>query len=596
MDRKSILIVVVSVALFLVMWEVAEKLYPPHPAPVPSPNAAVMTATGTNVDGTVVTTTTFASAITLTNAPVIGTNTTEQLVVITDENARYTFTSRGGGLKQVDLLQYPETVSRIRHKKHPIGQVATLNVGSPFPTMAIMGGEAVQGDDNYSLMNIPDGVRAEKVLTNGLRIVKDFQLTNNYLIQANVRLENVSTQVLQLPVQEWAVGWATTVSPQDKTAISVGTMWYNGAKTDDKTDLWFQNRGFGCSKGPSRWEFDGGVTNVVWAAAHNQFFALAVMPGEAAQEVIVRKVAAPTSASDDLTNDVDTVGTNYGFATTLVLPPFTLAATQSVTRAMVIYAGPKEYSTLARVGDVYHNNLDAVMAFGRVSRIFSIALLLSMNFLHMALRLPYGWCIVFITVFIKVLFWPMTKKSTLSMKRMQVLQPQMNDIRAKYKDDPAKMNRKVMEFMKENKVNPMSGCWPLLIQMPVFIGFFTMLRSAIELRGAPFLWIGDLSQPDTLFMIPGLNLPFNLLPLIMGGVMLWQSHVQPMSPGIDPAQQKLMRYMPLMFLLFLYNYSSGLALYWTVQNLLTVLQTKLTKNLMVPPPPSPLTPQLKKSK
>jgi YidC/Oxa1 family membrane protein insertase len=150
------------------------------------------------------------------------------------------------------------------------------------------------------------------------------------------------------------------------------------------------------------------------------------------------------------------------------------------------------------------------------------------------------------------------------------------------------MNKKTMEFMKENKVSPLGGCLPMLLQIPVFFGFFSMIQSAVELRGASFLWIGDLAQTDTLFLIPGLGfipffgivgvgLPFNLLPLIMGATMLWQAQMTPPSPGMDPTQQKIMRYMPLMFLAFLYNYSAGLTLYWTVQNLLTILQTKLTR-------------------
>jgi YidC/Oxa1 family membrane protein insertase len=154
-----------------------------------------------------------------------------------------------------------------------------------------------------------------------------------------------------------------------------------------------------------------------------------------------------------------------------------------------------------------------------------------------------------------------------------------------------------MEFMKENKVNPIGGCLPMLLQMPVFIGFFYMIRSAIELRGATFLWVPDLSRPDTLFMIPGINFPFNLLPIIMGGTMLWQAHLTPPAPGMDPMQQKLMRYMPLMFMVFLYNYSSGLALYWTVNNLLTILQTKLTKTqplALAAAPAATLTPKKKK--
>jgi YidC/Oxa1 family membrane protein insertase len=154
----------------------------------------------------------------------------------------------------------------------------------------------------------------------------------------------------------------------------------------------------------------------------------------------------------------------------------------------------------------------------------------------------------------------------------------------------------------------MGGCLPMLIQTPVFFGFFTMIRSAIELRGAHFLWAADLSKPDTLFMIPGLTfipiistpdgLPFNLMPLLMVAAMIWQAHLQPPSPGMDPGQQKIMRYMPLMFLVILYNYSSGMALYMTVSTLSGVLQTKLTKMNQLPPAntTSVLTPQSKKKK
>jgi YidC/Oxa1 family membrane protein insertase len=156
-----------------------------------------------------------------------------------------------------------------------------------------------------------------------------------------------------------------------------------------------------------------------------------------------------------------------------------------------------------------------------------------------------------------------------------------------------------MELFRKNGVNPLSGCLPMIVQIPVFFGLYRMLLSAIELRGAHFLWIGDLSKPDTLFYIPGLDFPFNLMPLLMGATMLWQSHLTPPSPGMDPAQQKMMRYLPLIMLIFLYKFSSGLALYWTVQNLLTVLQTKLTNAQPTPvlagdKPAGPGAPQKKK--
>ena len=220
------------------------------------------------------------------------------------------------------------------------------------------------------------------------------------------------------------------------------------------------------------------------------------------------------------------------------IPRHTLAAHQAVERQIVFFAGPKEYRLLARIGDQFQNQADLVMQFGKFSGFFAKALLLAMNWLHDVTRLGYGGTIVLITVLIKVLFWPLTAASTRSMKRMQVLAPEMQALKEKYKDDMQKFTQKQWELYRKHKVSPMSGCLPMAIQMPVFIGFFTMIRSAIELRGAHFLWIADLSKPDTLFLIPGTTFPFNLLPLLMGGSMLWQSHLTPPSPGMDPAQAK----------------------------------------------------------
>jgi YidC/Oxa1 family membrane protein insertase len=196
------------------------------------------------------------------------------------------------------------------------------------------------------------------------------------------------------------------------------------------------------------------------------------------------------------------------------------------------------------------------------------------------------------TILIKLVFWPLTQKSTRSMKRMQALAPEMNKIKEKYKDDPMKMNKKTMEFWREHKVSPMSGCWPMMIQLPIFFALFRMIPNAIELRGTPFLWACDLSKPDTILMLPFLNFPLNPLPLIMGVTMLVQARMQPPSPGMDPAQQAMMKYMPLMFMVFLYGQPAGLTLYWTVQNLLTIVQTKLTKAKEEPSatPVAPVTP------
>jgi len=474
-----------------------------------------------------------------------------------------------------------------------------LNSFTPAPTLAVLGGEAVQGDGVFQLARTASGVRAEKTLTNGLTIVKDFQLSTNYLVFATVRLENRTAQPLVLPGQNWVVGMATPMNNQDDGSAE-GLMWSTGAKAQDIVGAsFFSSRGFACTQRVPPSEYRGGLTNVAWAAVHNQFFALGLAPNDPATQVVMWKVDLPRPSEAEISADTRTARQPAGYEAALVYPGLTVAPHTNSQRHFIIYAGPKEYRTLANISSTFGNDLDAIMGYGGFFGFFSKGLLLWMNWLHATVSLPYGWAIIAITVVLKAVFWPLTAASTRSAKRMQALQPQIKALQEKYKDDPAKAQRKMMEFWKEHKINPMSGCLPMLIQMPVFIGFFYMIRSAIELRGASFLWVKDLSRPDTLFLIPGANFPFNLLPLIMGATMLWQSHLTPPSPGMDPTQAKMMRYMPLIFLVFLYNYSSGLALYWTVNNLLSILQTKLTRTLQDSPAPAKaplLTPGPKKRK
>ena len=592
MDRTGIIVVTLCVIL-LGLWFIEQQKNYPHPPPQPVAN------TNTTTTAAAQTVTANSNAVSpppnVVPVPVFDTNTPEELLVITNARARYTFTSRGGGLKSVELLDYPETVSPRWKKKVAKDGVATLNLRAPVPVLAILGDASLVGDGNFALTHTANGVHAEKSLVNGLRLSKEFQLSSNYLVNASVRLENVSDQPFTLPAQEWVVGTAAAMGPDDG-GMNDGAMWFDGKSVQDQLVGWFSGGGFACIRSAPRTEYLAGSNNVVWVAAHNQFFAMMAMPKEPGAQIVARLVNLPPFPNVE---PMPGTPAPQGIQTALVYPTATLAAHQAVERQIVLFVGPKEYRLLARIGEGFQNQADLVMNFGKYLGFFAKALLLAMNWVHDVTRLGYGWTIVLITVIIKVLFWPLTAASTRSMKRMQVLAPEMKALKEKYKDDMQKFTQKQWELYRKHKVSPMSGCLPMAIQMPVFIGFFTMIRSAIELRGARFLWIADLSKPDTLFMIPGTNFPFNLLPLLMGGSMLWQSHLTPPSPGMDPAQAKIMRYMPLMFLVFLYNYSSGLALYWTVNNVLTVVQTKLTKMHQAPVSPvvaSVLTPASKKKK
>ncbi len=578
MDRKSIIGLVASILLLLLWFPLVNRFYPPKPVPPGSTNlqAAAQSPAATN-PATAAAPQRSTPVIQQAEAPAraqLPATQPEQTLLLTSSNAQYTFSSRGGGIKLIELPGFPETVGSRHSKDGGAKRPSTLNSQADLPALTFLGGPAIEGDGVYELTRTSDGVRAVKELTNGLVITKDFSVGTNFLIGMKVRLENRSSAPLTLPPQEWVVGTATPMGPQDD-GRAVGAEYYTG--TDRKTvdgASYFSKTKLMCMPRIPPLEFRSVETNVVWAAVHNQFFALIVMPERPAQSLVVRRMDLPaTLTPQGAPNPV----IPQGYETAVVYPGLTLEPRQSQEQQVQIFAGPKEFQTLATLGDQFKNKVDLVMGYGGFFGFFAKGLLLAMNWLHQTLWLSYGWAIVAITVIIKLLFWPLTQASTRSMKRLQALQPQMNAIKEKYKDDPTKMNRKTMEFMRENKVNPMGGCLPMVIQIPVFIGFFQMIQSAIELRGAQFLWVVDLSSPDTLFMIPGTNFPFNLLPLIMGVTMFWQAQLTPPSPGMDPTQAKMMRYMPMIFMVFLYNFSAGLTLYWTVQNLLTILQTKLTK-------------------
>ncbi|NDA66298.1 MAG: membrane protein insertase YidC, partial [Verrucomicrobia bacterium] len=418
------------------------------------------------------------------------------------------------------------------------------------------------------------GLRAEKLLPTGLRIVKEFTPGSNYLMQVDVWLENVKGETIALPAQEWVVGTATPINPLDKgTMIKVG--WFEAGKSSSVGEPYFENSTLGCIPGTRRTEHkvEG---KLGWAVVQNQFFAMAAIPKVPADQLITHRVTLPAHDPADVPEGDKALPNPHGFQAAFAYPAQALfpGGTNAIHREFTLYSGPKEYQSLARLGKQMGNDLDLIMDYGGFFGFFAKALLLSMNGLH-ALGLHYAWCIIAITVIIKLVFWPLTGISTRSMKRLSELQPQMKAIQEKYKDDPAKMNQKTMEFMRENKVNPMAGCLPMLVQFPVFIGFYTMLQSCMELRGEEFLWAHDLSQEDTVAYL--LGFPINPFPIIMAVTMFYQAKLTPPSPGMDPMQQKIMKYMPMMFVVILYRFSAALTLYWTVQNLLTIAQTKLTK-------------------
>jgi len=256
---------------------------------------------------------------------------------------------------------------------------------------------------------------------------------------------------------------------------------------------------------------------------------------------------------------------------TYLPPSVSLVPSQQTSFQYTLFFGPRDLSILKQCG----GNIDRAINFGWTD-IIARPLLYTLRFFYKYVH-NYGVAIILLTILVKILFWPLTHKSYKSMKEMQKLQPIMAKMREKYKNDKQKLNKEMMGLYKTYKVNPMGGCLPMVVQLPVFFALFRVLGSAIELRHAPFmLWINDLSAPDRLFnfpfTIPFMAPPFGIpiLTLLMGASMFLQQKMTP-TPG-DPTQAKIMMFLPVIFTFMFINFPSGLVLYWLVNNILSIGQ------------------------
>lgn len=530
MDKKTILIVLACMLALFGFQAVVNKLYPPIPKK-PQPAAIALTNAVSNVVATVATPTNAPAAAQLAPAPALPVTErpAEQIVTLSNTFVRLEVTSWGGGIRAVELL---------RHKANGHGHVI-LNTDTEEPALALRGLPGTEGAYAFSAVTATSAV-LRVALTGGGTVEKTLTLGPDYVLHGTARVTPVTTQAVQI-----VIGRAAPLHAAE-AAQFISVDWLGGTRYENRdiTKLWNNNVK----------KLYTEPANAPWGAVNNQFFTMVLTPATNAVAIhyMPHRLEHPADWPSKTQRDA---------ASAALEVPATL--TDGVaTWSFSLYTGPKEYDRLAALGKSQQD----VMNFGFWGAV-SVVLLKSMNFCHRLIP-NYGVAIILITIAIKLIFWPIQAKSIKSMKEMQKFQPLMTKLREKHKDDPQRLNAEMMKLYKEHKVNPFSGCLPMLVQIPVFFALFAMLRSAIELRGAPFLWIADLSQPDTIFKIAGL--PINPLPLIMTGAMVWQQKLTPTTG--DAQQAKMMMFMPLIMLVFFYNSSAGLALYWTVQQLLSIAQ------------------------
>lgn len=308
---------------------------------------------------------------------------------------------------------------------------------------------------------------------------------------------------------------------------------------------------------------------IVWTGSTNKYFATVLKP------VSSEWVASVNSQAFDMHGMPSEGKAEQGdFMVSLQTGRIHIAPHTAARHSYLYFAGPKKEEILKQ-----YNTMDAIISYGWLHAISKL-LLGFLNAVHHVIP-NYGISIIVLTIIIKALLFPLTRKSQVSMFRMQQLQPLINQLKEKYKNNKQKIGQEQVLLFKKHGVNPMSGCLPMILQIPVFFALFRTLQLSFEMRQAPFLfWINDLSRPDTLmylpFTIPFLGNTLNILPIIMTGASFAQMKLTPKSPATDPqaqAQQKMMSFMPIMFAFILYKMPSGLTLYWTTSTIFSIVES-----------------------
>jgi YidC/Oxa1 family membrane protein insertase len=470
--------------------------------------------------------------------------TAEQEFVVDTAIYRVRFSNRGGVARSWILKKYQD------HAGKPLELVNQTAVGkAPAPFALALKDEQAGNALNYGLFVAkpsPDGLGIEYEFSDGVNYAKkSFQFSKTgYLSQISTEVTRNGSPVEHLI--EWRGGFGDT-TVLNRVAEEHAVYYDLGAGKLVTKD--------------ARSVKDGPIVtsgNYSFAGLDDRFFAFVLLPKD-----------NTSTRVEALKDDLPVAnGKSEMYAGVQV-------GGDSVNR-MVAFVGPKDVDLLRRVDPKLQQLIDWGW-YGIIAK----PIFLAMHWLNDNLLHNYGWSIIAVTVAINLLLLPLRFSSLKSQRKMQRLQPQIAAINAKFKGlslrDPkkAQQNQEVMELYKKEGVNPMGGCLPMLIQLPLLYAFYKVLNVSIELRGAHWLWVGDLSQPE--------QLAIRVLPVVMIVTQFIMQGMTP-NPGMDPSQAKMMRFMPLMFGFLFYNASSGLVLYWLTSNLVGIVQQWLINRTMPAPP------------
>ncbi|MBR5894561.1 MAG: membrane protein insertase YidC [Akkermansia sp.] len=584
MDKTSLIVVGSCVALLGVNWwytsnqpqqaptQPPAQVAPAEPAAAPAATAAATPAYETP-----------ATPVAQTIATLTSTDANGKPV------ARYHIQDIGGSVTSVDMIG-----QAVNSTKEELRGDVSINGNVPQGIGTLMfrlSNDAPPAFDQTTYNIIPELTNDKQVALiarmGDLMVRKIYSLAplqqqdkvvdgNAYVLNLTVDVQNVGS----IPLS--AANWGLYAGGMSQLNHSEGAIYTHYIMLENG-DFCKENRGsfdpfFGAAK--SRiYETDN--KKLEWVGTMNQYYSTVVMPTNNSGNNAW--YAAPTRYKLPVTQEeVDGVEIAAG------IPDFTLSPKTADMPGAVkslsykIFTGPKLNLMLE---DMTHDipKIEQIMDYGWLYLI-SYPMNGLINLFHGWFG-NWGWAIVAMTFVVRLLIWPLYRKSYMSMKRMSLLQPLMKELKEKYPNDQQKVSMEMMNLYKQYGISPFGGCLPMFLQIPIFFAFFYVLQTAAELRGAPFLgWVTDLSQMDTVctlpFTIMGWEPAINVLPFIMAASMIAMMKMTPQAG--DPTQQKIMKFMPVMFFLFCYTYPSALALYWTTTNIISIIQTLIIRRLPQP--------------
>jgi len=529
-NRRLILLLVFSFSL-LMLWEAWQKRG--EPKPVAPPTAAVPAANAPAGDAAVPTPSAIATAPGAVPSAAPAPAQTAPRISVTTDLYVADVSAQGGDLVRLEVLQHRATEDKSRNfvlfeEKHRYAAQSGL-IGAGMP-------------NHKTVWQLPAGSRELKAGENEVRLrltanaEGGVQVAKTYVFRRGSYLIDVEHEIVN--------GGETSIAPhayfqlqRDGTEPEGGNMMmvtftgpaiYSEAQKFEKVA--FDDVG--------KKDAHIGKTDDGWVAMVQHYFVSAWLPrGQGEREFFTRKL-----------------GENL-YAAGVIVPVPEVAPGQTVRFDVPLYAGPQEQDKLQQIAP----GLDLVVDYGWLT-VIAAPLFWVLEAIQKFTG-NWGWSIIGLTVLLKLIFFPLSAASYKSMAKMRVLTPKLQKLKETYGDDRQRMNTEMMELYKKEKVNPLGGCLPILVQIPVFIALYWVLLGSVEMRQASWLgWITDLSAKD----------PYYILPLIMGVTMFIQTKLNPTPP--DPIQAKIMLFMPIVFTGMFLMFPSGLVLYWTVNNILSIAQ------------------------